>query len=45
MFLQVNGLLLTATEAEAVAMFEGLAAGTVGESELTVWFEKNTDRR
>ncbi len=41
-FLEINGLVLNAQEAEAVLTFEGLAAGTVSEQELSDWFEAHS---
>ncbi|MFC1610663.1 type II toxin-antitoxin system death-on-curing family toxin [Myxococcota bacterium] len=43
-FLEINGRTLTASEAEAVVMVEGLAAGSISEEELAAWFEENTER-
>ena len=44
-FLEINGRTLTASEAETVVIFEGLAASKHGEDELTLWLEKNTTSR
>lgn len=40
-FLQLNGYELTAEEAEAVIIIEGLAAGDMTEEELAHWIETN----
>lgn len=40
-FLELNGLTLDAPEAEAVIMFEQLAAGQVDETELADWFRQS----
>jgi death-on-curing protein len=40
-FLQLNGYELTAEEAEAVIIIEGLAAGDMTEDELDHWIETN----
>ena len=40
-FLEINGQTLTATEAEAVVVFSGVAAGTIEEDELAAWFEEH----
>ncbi len=41
-FLRMNGAELAATEEEAVIVFEGVAAGTVGEKTLAEWFRANS---
>jgi len=41
-FLQINGWELTAGEAEATVVFMDLAAGTLSEADLAVWFSANT---
>jgi len=43
-FLKLNGLILTADKADRYAAFYGLAAGTVTEDQMTVWFQQNTAR-
>lgn len=40
-FLKINGFLLTASEVEAVFVFQDLAAGEIGEDELTAWITNN----
>ncbi len=40
-FLELNGFDLDAPEAEAVIMFEQLAAGNIAEAELADWFKKS----
>lgn len=40
LFLRRNGFLLTATNAEVVAEFVGLAAGELAEHELADWFRQ-----
>lgn len=42
MFLEINGASLEADEAEAVAVFRDLAAGSLSEDELAVWLDRNT---
>ena len=37
-FLELNGYSLDASEAEAVVIFETLAAGNLSENDLTTWF-------
>jgi death-on-curing protein len=44
-FLEINGRTLDAPEAETVAIFTGLAAGTVGEEELAAWLEEHSKKR
>lgn len=41
-FLGLNGYRLEAPEVEAVAVFQDLAAGELGEREVTVWLERNS---
>lgn len=41
-FLEINGFSLNAPESEAVIMFEQLAAGEVGETELVAWLEASS---
>ena len=41
-FLEINGLRLVGSEAEAVVVFENLASGDTTEDELAAWFEANT---
>lgn len=43
-FLQLNGLELTAPEEDAAATFLRLAAGELDEAELAGWIEDNTAR-
>ena len=45
LFLELNGLVLQAVEADAALIFERLAAGKLTESELSVWFSENTHKR
>ena len=40
-FLELNGYSLNATEAEAVLIFQRLAAGTLSESELANWIRES----
>lgn len=42
-FLTVNGLRLTAPQAEAAVVFLELAAGTITEDELAQWFRDRTE--
>lgn len=44
-FLETNGQIFSASEAEVVAMFEGLAAGRINEDDLAAWFASNTARK
>ena len=41
-FLELNGYSLNATEAEAVLMFQRLAAGTLSEPELANWIRDSS---
>ena len=41
-FLRLNGLRVTGEMTERYLVFYGLAEGTVSESQLAAWFEKNT---
>ena len=41
LFLQLNGIVLNATEVEATITFENLASSQVTESELSLWFKEN----
>lgn len=41
-FLQINGLELTASEPEATHIIVGLAAGEVSEAQLAEWFRAHT---
>ncbi|MCP5146353.1 MAG: type II toxin-antitoxin system death-on-curing family toxin [Gammaproteobacteria bacterium] len=41
-FLELNGYTLDASEAEAVIMFQRLAAGEVDEAALTEWLQENS---
>jgi death-on-curing protein len=40
-FLRLNGLQLTASKADRVLTFWGLAAGEISEEQLAQWFEHN----
>ncbi len=42
LFLELNGLQLTATEPDAALTFTSLAAGDIQEGELASWFEMNS---
>lgn len=44
-FLFLNGFHLSPDQVETVQMIEGLAAGTVGETELADWLERNSTAR
>jgi death-on-curing protein len=44
-FLDVNGIEITATQEDACLTILGLAAGEVSEDQLTQWFERNTTSR
>lgn len=44
-FLGLNGLRLTAPEAEAIAMTVGLASGAVDEAEFGAWLASNAETR
>lgn len=44
-FLNLNGNVLRATDAEIVVLFEALAAGEIGEEELAGWFRERVERR
>ena len=41
-FLQLNGMELIASEAEAVVTIESIAAGDISEEELAVWVEASS---
>lgn len=41
MFIEINGFTLVASEADAVLIIEGLAAGRVEEIDLAAWFSDN----
>ena len=43
-FLEMNGYSLDASEAEAVVMFEQLAAGSLSEEDLSTWFRNSPIR-
>lgn len=45
LFLMLNGRELTASDADCVVMMLGVAAGTVGESELANWLRASTQPR
>ena len=40
LFLELNGLILEAEEAEVVIIFENLASGTINASTLAQWFKQ-----
>ena len=40
-FLEINGQIFSASEAETASAFESLAAGKVTEKELSRWFQDN----
>jgi death-on-curing protein len=42
-FLRLNGFRVTATQEDKYRTFVSLAAGTLTESELAVWFKKNAE--
>jgi len=42
LFLMKNGMLLTASDQDAILTFLKLAAGEISEEELTVWIHQNT---
>lgn len=42
MFLQLNGIEISATDDELASVFEGIAEGTMSEAGLTQWFVENT---
>ncbi len=44
-FLEFNGLRVTASEEDAYLTILGLAAGEISEEELAAWFERNTQPR
>jgi death on curing protein len=44
-FLEFNGLRVTASEEDAYLTILGLAAGEIFEEELAAWFERNTQPR
>lgn len=44
-FLDVNGLEVVASQEDAFLTILGLAAGEIGEEQLTQWFERNTAPR
>ena len=39
LFLEINGIVIEADEAEAVVIFEQLADGKMSENELAIWFK------
>jgi len=45
LFLQLNGRILMASEADAVVQTLGLAAGEVSEEEYALWLEANSRKR
>ena len=42
LFLELNGLLVTASEADTVIVMESVAAGGLNESQLAEWFHLNS---
>lgn len=42
MFLALNGIALTSSDADGILTFVALAAGDLGEDELADWFRHNT---
>lgn len=42
-FLEVNGITISAPEAETAVVFESLAAGKISEAELSRWFELHSE--
>ncbi|MDR3692890.1 MAG: type II toxin-antitoxin system death-on-curing family toxin [Fimbriimonas sp.] len=40
LFVEVNGYMFTADEVDAATTFFSIAAGDIGEGEMTEWFEK-----
>ena len=44
-FLEFNGVKITASQEDAYLVFMGLAAGEISEDELAAWLEKNTAPR
>ena len=45
LFLELNGLSFTASEADATQAIMGLAAGTLDETAYTAWLRANSKRR
>ena len=45
LFLELNGYVFSASEADAAVTFESLAAGTVDEAQLSLWFEQNSNEK
>lgn len=43
-FLELNGIECSASEAEAAAIFEQLAAGKISEQELSNWFQLHAEK-
>jgi len=41
-FLELNGLVFSAPEAEVVIFYEGLASGEITKSDLVAWIEKSS---
>ncbi len=41
-FLEINGLIVNAAEADTVVIMESLAAGTIDETQLAEWFRLNS---
>jgi death-on-curing protein len=44
-FLEFNGIPVTASQEDACLTFLGLAAGEISEEQLALWFERNTAPR
>jgi len=45
LFLELNGLVLTAPEPEATRIIVGVAAGDISETELAEWYRTNTSKQ
>lgn len=43
-FLELNGFLFSATETDAALTFEKLAAGSINENDLSLWFKLNSQK-
>ncbi|MGK7947332.1 MAG: type II toxin-antitoxin system death-on-curing family toxin [Xenococcaceae cyanobacterium] len=41
-FLQINGVMLTATEVDVVTVMLGVAAGEIAENQLSHWLKNNS---
>jgi death-on-curing protein len=44
-FLRLNGIVMKASEVDAVAAMESLASGSMSEDELAEWLRENTRKR